>query len=464
MKYITLLILLLSVGGSAQTWASTTDSLVYKLKLAEAYQQGLDKTLDFKLVHGRHKEQLYLDSLHQIEDVSGLFTSVSSVVEQNSYLIRQIFIPIGQRVSAREENRLIAFTDSIFDIYLFNPSPAKFKELINLYSADTKEHWVSELEETVEFHQVVSKLKKEEISRPFLTPKGVHVVQKLDMADQYEEIKEADLAQLNEIMMRFGMIADEEAFQQISRSGHTSLPLVWSEYSSFNQEDFQRFALGNTSKGGELLQNEFLKYCLVKDLKARLNKSAAFKAKLTALHNEDLYDLAYKLNVAVVAQRDSLGLAEFFETHKKEYLWSKPKFKGLLVFCKNNKIRKELHALLSTSPLKDWTKIIGIFNKEKEQISYEMGTFEEGENPTIDSFVFNKGKKRKFKRKGFPKVQIYGEVVEGPELIESQVRDAVLADYLKYKEAEWEKHLLSKYNAGKFSTNSLKSVNNQTSN
>ena len=119
---------------------------------------------------------------------------------------------------------------------------------------------------------------------------------------------------------------------------------------------------------------------------------------------------------------------------------------------------------MSTSPLKDWPQIIKIFNKEKEQISYEMGTFEEGDNPTIDSFVFKKGKKRKFKRKGFPKTQVYGEILSGPKQLDRKVRDTVLVDYLKSKELEWEEYLLSKYNAGKYSPNSLKSVNNQTSN
>lgn len=464
MKYISLLILLLSVVLPSDTSAATADSLVYRLKLAEAYELGLDKTLDFQLMHGRHKEQAYLDALHEIEDISPLFTSTTSVCDTKSYLIRQLFIPVGQRISNQEDIRVTQFADSLFESYLAKPSESYFKEIIKKFSADKKIHWVNELEETTEFHQVVSQLKHLEISRPFLTPKGIHIVQKLDEADQLEVVKEADVDAVDEIMLRFGIFADKDAFKQIERQGHTDLALVYSEYNSFNQEDFQRFSLGNTSKGGELLQQEFLKYSLVKDLKSRLNQDPSFTSKLSALFEEDLYKRIYDVAVIRPVQHDSLGLEQFFDEHKENYRWSKPKFQGLLVFCKNSKIRKELHSLLSSAPLKDWIKIIEIFNKEKEQISYEMGTFEEGDNPTIDSFIFKKGKKRKFKRKGFPKTQVYGEVIAGPKFLENGVRDAVFADYLKYKEAEWEKYLLSKYKAGKYSPNSLKSVNNQTSN
>ncbi len=464
MKYISLLMLLVFVVLPSKLLGATADSLFYKLKLAEAYELGLDKTLEFQLAHGRHKEQAYLDALRKIKDISSLFTSTISVLDSKSYLVRQLFIPVGQRISPLEETCLTQFADSLFESYLSHPSEPYFKEIIKKFSADKKTHWINELEETVEFHQVVSQLKHQEISRPFLTPKGIHVVQKLDESDQLEVVKEADIAAVEEIMLRFGIFADKDAFKQIDRQGHTDLSLVYSEFNSFNQEDYQRFALGNTSKGGELLQQEFLKYCLVKDLKSRLNEDLSFTIKLSSLFNEDLYKLIYDIKIYREFGNDSIGLAQFFDEHKEDYRWSKPKFQGLLVFCKSNKIRKELYNLLSTSPLKDWPQIIKIFNKEKEQISYEMGTFEEGDNPTIDSFVFKKGKKRKFKRKGFPKTQVYGEILSGPKQLDRKVIDTVLVDYLKSKELEWEEYLLSKYNAGKYSPNSLKSVNNQTSN
>lgn len=462
MKFIYLLIAFFSWSNIQSLSAQNDDDLIRRLKLTDARLIGLEESFDFKLSYHRKLEGLYEAAILERYNLGDALGRKREELDVKSYLIRQVFIPIGQRISYSEEEALVALADSILNLYSHEPSASKFKSLIEMYSADKTTHWISSLDETKEFQAVVSAQQIGEISRPFKTPKGIHIVQKLKESDRIISETKPDFPALDTYFDDLNINVDKAAKSKIQQANSQKEVLIQSDYTKFTTEDFSRYALSGTTRGVDMIWNDFLKYALIQDIRVRLDHDKAFSVSKNNLYEEALLSSVYKQRVLDLVEED--GLNRFFETQKANYTWSKERFVGMLVFCKNKKVLRALHKELEKEPLNKWENIISLFNAEEQLIVYEKGSFEEGENPSIDAFVFKKGKKSKAKRKGFSKVQIYGEILSGPNTLTDDIKSIVEADYLKFIEKEWEKDLVSKYKAGKMSPIFLKSVNIQTSN
>ena len=463
MKYILPIILFLSISLPVAYGVDKKHEDIRSLKLADAYQTGMNKELSFRLHHGQHKETFIMSVIQREFDLPSFTSEEEIIIPCKSYLIKQIFIPIGQRVDLKEEHKLRNSIDSLFEEVVKNRSDENFDSLIEEYSADKEARWVLEYEETAEFHVVLKSLNIGEFSRPFLTPKGIHIVKKIDEADSVKIVQPNKVENMEILLQRYGLSVNKNAKLELLSKGTTDKILIESDNALFDGASFQRFLLGNPAMSNDQLWNHYLKYVLIKDLKARIMKDSAFSQQLTTLYEDDLLDVAYNKRVRQIALGNEEGLNNYFEQNKESYYWASPRFKGLLVFCRNNKVRKKLHNELSSAPLGEWRAILDSFNKNETQVLYELGTFKEGENGAIDSYVFKKGKKKQYRKKGYKKTRVYGEIIRGPETIDL-VQDEVLQDYMSYLEQQWEKQLISLYNAGKLPLNFLKTVNNQASN
>ena len=464
MKLIYTLLLLFASGVYSSTYAQSDGELIRQLKLADARQAGVEQDVFFKLEYNRSKENMLEKAIESTYEIP-LGTKVENVlVDQKSTLIRQLFIPVGQRVSGREEQRLANYVDSLFNDFLKHPSEREFITLIEKYSKDKRTYWLTDLEETKEFHVVLNALKLGEISRPFSTPRGIHIVQKIKESDQAYISSKVDFPSINPYLEHYNIKVNTAAKNKLHQTLSTPEPLVTSDYIKLTTEDYHRFALGNSSKGDALVWVDFLKYALIKDLKARTSADTHFSNDLKNRYDELLLSHIYDIRVKAMANVDDQNLEDFFQSNKANYHWDKQRFNGLLVFAKNKKVLKALQKEFEEAPLSQWEKIIAAFNAKEPLISYEMGTFEEGENGSIDAYAFGIGKKKNFKRKGFSKVRIYGEKISGPITLTKEIKPRVESDYLKFIELNWEKELRSKYKEGKLSPIFLNSVNNPSSN
>ena len=155
---------------------------------------------------------------------------------------------------------------------------------------------------------------------------------------------------------------------------------------------------------------------------------------------------------------DEAELEEFFRTHKKDYYWPTPKFRGIVVMSQQKKPLKLIKKAIKKRDFDEWETSL----KEKltpEQllnVQYELGLFAAGENKYVDYFIFKKEKDVPLGP--FPYVNVWGEKIKGPEKYED-MRGPVMFDYQLFLEQEWVKKLRSK---GKVEINQevLKTVNN----
>lgn len=144
------------------------------------------------------------------------------------------------------------------------------------------------------------------------------------------------------------------------------------------------------------------------------------------------------------ASKDDAGLKKYFEAHRKNYDWTIPKYKGLVVYCKDQKTEKKARAIIAkTASDSVVTVLMKKLNDSVAHVKVEKVLAAKGENKVVDAKVF-KGEKFVPDSK-FPFVFITGKLLEKSPEDYNDVRGLVTSDYQNALEEAWVKKLNAKY-------------------
>lgn len=172
-----------------------------------------------------------------------------------------------------------------------------------------------------------------------------------------------------------------------------------------------------------------------------------------------LYEISNNL-VWDKAAKDEAGLAAYFKSHKNNYAWDEPRFKGIAYHVKEKGDVKAVKNCVKKLPFDHWAETLrSTFNADSViRIRVEKGIFKLGDNAYIDKVVFKKDT-TVTSLKDYPIDAHFGKVLKkGPEDY-TDVRGLVVADYQEQLEKEWVADLRRRYS---FQVNEqvLKTVNN----
>lgn len=143
------------------------------------------------------------------------------------------------------------------------------------------------------------------------------------------------------------------------------------------------------------------------------------------------------------ANKDTVGLENYFNEHRAKYTWSEPHFKGIILSARNDSIFNLVKADLRTMAPDTLTD--GLHNKYGNNILMERMVVKQGENTMADFLAFHVIDKPK--REGFTDfIIIEGGIINQPQEL-SDVRGAVTSDYQDELERAWKEELARKYPA-----------------
>lgn len=149
------------------------------------------------------------------------------------------------------------------------------------------------------------------------------------------------------------------------------------------------------------------------------------------------------------ATKDKDGLDKFFRKNRKNYRWESPKFKGYIVFAKNDsilKIAREYCDSVDNAPAFNSDEFIsGIKSRLGRDVRVERVIAAQGENPITDFLAFGGQKPNDPKKIRWNDYFAFrGRIIEQPEEV-ADVRGAVVTDYQNHLEKEWLAKLHKKY-------------------
>jgi len=145
------------------------------------------------------------------------------------------------------------------------------------------------------------------------------------------------------------------------------------------------------------------------------------------------------------ATKDTTGLETYFNSHKIDYAWDKPRFKGFIVHCADKAIASKAKKMMKKLSADSVTTVLRrTFNTDSTTlIRIEHGLYSQGDNAVTDSLIFKQTNTKKDTK--FPVPFLYGrELKDGPEVY-TDVRGLVISDYQNYLEKKWLDDLKKKY-------------------
>ncbi|MDL2291616.1 peptidylprolyl isomerase [Bacteroides sp. OttesenSCG-928-F21] len=371
-----------------------------KLKIAEAERQGLFKTEEFidSLVSFEKKlmRAQFLDKLFKEIDDSG-----ETNYKEEQYLISQIFRRIPQRNKNNYQNSVASLMDSLHARVAADPQ--HFAGYVEQYSDDKELRWVSCSENTEEFERELLALNVGEISHPFFTPAGMHIVRLVERRTE----KPTSLLK-------------EDTY------------LRWKKRNKKNgKRGLIAFSSAEDMPGIDSLLQEYREELL-----------------LSAITRKEIVEKV----------SDEVGLRIYFETHKKQYAWKSPRYRGIVLHCRDKKVEKEVKKIIKNLPFNSWKQAIETtYNQSGVQnVIVESGLFAEGDNPYVDDKIFKKGNLNS--PIGYSHTALFGKKTKKPESYE-EVLQSLIKGYEKFLEKLWITRLRSRSKV-EIHQEVLKTVNN----
>lgn len=143
------------------------------------------------------------------------------------------------------------------------------------------------------------------------------------------------------------------------------------------------------------------------------------------------------------ASKDTVGLEQYYAANRGKYTWDEPHFKGIILSAKNDSVLKLVKADMLT--MQGESLADDLHAKYGPDIRMERMVVKKGENALADYLAF--GTADKPERKGYEAFMILeGGIINQPEEM-SDVRGAVTSDYQDVLEQQWKAELAKKYPA-----------------
>ena len=366
---------------------------------------------------------------------------------------------------------------------------AAFEDMVQEYTEDPgtrdtdgKMRWISTGRIVKEYEDVAFSLNEGEISAPFKTPFGWHIVKVIEKrglkpyAEMQKDImrriaredragngKESLIAKLK-IDYNYKFNGDKMAqlkelakstqlkdnFQSaISHDNETLFTLNGIKYTVSNFAEYyansKKTEETDIEKSITKSVDDYINYAIIAYENSILeDKYPDFRN----LYNEYrdgmlLFEISNR-EVWDKAAKDEKGLKKYFKKNRRQYSWNEPHFKGIVVQCKNDSVASEAKAMLKNLEYEESaTTLNKELNRGSERvIKVKRGLFSYGDNAIVDSYFFGA---KPYIDETFPVSFAKGRLLKkGPENY-TDVKGQVTSDYQQQLEKDWIKYLNKKY-------------------
>ena len=393
----------------------------YKLKVLAAEAAGIDTTSAFRKEFLSYRDQQVRPSFINDDDVEAearkIYKETQTRIDSNGGLVRpsHILLMLKQNATQAEQDAAKLRADSIYTALV---KGANFADLARRLSDDKGSasrggdiSWVQKGQTVKEFEDVVFAMKKGELSKPFLSPFGYHIVKLMDKQNffPYDTLR----ADIRRFIDQRGL-RDHIVSQKLDSLAKAAQPAT--------------------------------------TVQSLLDKRAdEMAAKDPALRNliREYHDglLLYEISNRLVwdkAAKDEAGLAAFFKKNRKRYAWTEPRFKGIAYNCKNAADVEAVKRSIKKVDFDEWAETLRKqFNDSTLRIKVVKGIFKKGDNALVDREIFQVDTTYTAP-KGYEHTAVFGKKLKAPKTYDD-VRELVVADYQEYLEKQWIADLRKQY-------------------
>ena len=306
----------------------------YKLKVAAALDARLDTMEAFKKevadYRAQQAEEYLIDSAFIDQEARKTYQATADRVgPEGQLLASHIMMIVSQRATAAEQTLAKQRIDSV---YAALKAGADFAELAKKHSQDRGSAqnggqlpWFFRGQMIPDFEAEVMKLKPGEMSAPFLSTVGYHIV----------------------------LLHERKPFEPYEYHRQ-------SIYQFLEQRGIRSHAKRSM---GEKLAAEMGGNITPEEALAKAEQELDTKYPDFGFLMKEFYDgsLLYEISTREVwdkAAQDEKGLEKYFKKNKKNYRYEEPVYRGLVVHCVSDDVLKQVKKVIKRKPQKEWVTLI----------------------------------------------------------------------------------------------------------
>lgn len=392
----------------------------YKLKVQAAMDARMDTAQSFRDEFRTYRDQLIRPMLVPAEaeekEVRGYYDQMQSQLNGHDLrLPAHIFLRVSQKGSVEEQQIKKARIDSIYNAL---KQGASFEELAKKHSEEQQTAvrggeltWFGPGQLVPEFENVMYALNKGEMSEPFLSTYGYHIVRLNDckQLESYEELR-PQIAQFLENRGLRDHLA-QQVSDSLARQGGISIE--------------------------ELMDKETERIC-AQDMETKYLVQEYHDGLL-------MYDI-WKERVVDAAVSDTAYLEKFFKVNQKSYGWQIPHFYGMVYYARNASDVKRVKKMLKGVDESKWiTTVRENCNKDSVMVRMQQKLFAMGDDAVVDSLVFKQKNGKTKVRQDFPYSGAVGRVMKKVPQKWTDVSKQVIDDVQAKREQEFVAELRKRY-------------------
>ncbi len=391
--------------------------------------------------------------------------------------------------AGKDSIQAAAVKGRIDSVYTALKNGADFDELAKSLSEDpgTKRNggrldWFGVGRMVPEFEKTSYELKDGEISEPFKTSYGYHIVKKLDSrgVPSFEDSKNEiiglftrdgrinlpEKAKIVSLKKEYNASIDEKAFDKLIAevNKHGKLDTIFVDNNLNNKKVIATVGKRKITIG-EVMNNvnvpaainaESAPVVLKSKVNECLNNATLDLAREDMLVNNTEYRnlvneyrdgmLLFEISNQKVwdkASKDKEGLEKYFQTNCSKYTWDKPRFKGYVVFTPNDSTEVAVKDYIAKNNINADSISAVLRNQFGKDVKVERVIAAEKDNAIIDAIAFG-AKRPEITGRWTNYFPFQGKIIYGPEEA-ADVRGAVTTDYQNELEKAWVEELKAKY-------------------
>ena len=407
----------------------------YKLKVQAALDARIDTTTAFLNEFAQYRDQqirpTFVTDDDMLAEAHNVYDqTVKNIGPDGLVQASHILILIPQKATEAQQQDAKRRIDSV---YTALKAGADFEALAKQVSQDPGSAqrggmlgWFSRNQMVKEFEDVAFSLQPGEMSAPFLSSFGWHIILQKDRKqfEPFDFHRENILKYLEQRNARNYITEQKlDAIVKASNGSVTKAQLLEQRADSLSAVDPEMRYLIKEYHDGLLLYE---------------------------ISNQTIWDKAAK---------DEEAISSYFKKNKKKYKWDEPRFKGMAYHVKQQSDVKAVANCVKKLKFDEWNEALRkTFNNDSIiRIRVEKGLFKKGDNKLIDREVFKVNDAKVDSVKGYPIDATYGKLIKKPQDY-TDVRPLVTADLQDELERLWVADLRKRYS---FSVNEevLKTVN-----
>lgn len=408
----------------------------FKLKVAAAEDMKLDTMTsfinEFKGYRDQQAQEYLIDTAFIEAEARRTYdATVANIGPGGLVRTAHILLRIPQQADEATQQAVKARMDSI---YAELQNGRSFADLATELSEDPGSAraggelpWIFAKQVFPEYAKVAYSLEVGQLSEPFYSPAGIHVMKLLEKK-QFEPY-EFHRKDIHTFLERRGI--RQQAME-------AKADLLYKQYE------------------GRIPRDKVLAY----EDSLLESRYPEFRLLMQEYHDGLLLFEASNQCVWQKASSDEEGLQRFFKKNKKKYAWDSPRFKGAVVHCATPELAAQVKKAMKKMPEAQWRNYLRTdINQDSLQLAFmERGLFKQGINANVDHYIFKQGEPRP--RENMPYTVIIGKLQKKYPGSYMDVRGPVTADYQLEMERNWVKSLREKYPVEIF-PEVLKTVNKQ---